>query len=133
MGVYVPSDRGVLHIPTATRVGRDAISEDFDQLVLFLLVYRRREGFCRAEDRGMPCLAARNPGHVPIYCSRQFLQRLRSPMMTTSARLLVGNGGMGYRDYYKGLLRDYHRDPFPTKNQTDMPVIRSVPFNSASV
>ena len=52
MGVYVPSDRGVLHIPTATRVGRDAISEDFDQLVLFLLVYRRREGFCRAEGTG---------------------------------------------------------------------------------
>ena len=50
MGVYVPSDRGVLNIPTATRVGRVAISEDFDQLVLFLLVYRRREGFCRAED-----------------------------------------------------------------------------------
>ena len=25
---------------------------------------------------------------------------------------LVGNGGMGYWAYYKGPLRDYHRDPF---------------------
>ena len=25
----------------------------------------------------------------------------------------VGNGGMGYRGYYKGPLRDHHRDPFP--------------------
>ena len=26
---------------------------------------------------------------------------------------LVKNGGMGYWDYYRGTLRDYHRDPFP--------------------
>ena len=26
---------------------------------------------------------------------------------------LVGNGGMGYGDYYWGLYRRYHRDPFP--------------------
>ena len=26
---------------------------------------------------------------------------------------LVGNGGMDYGDYYWGLYRDYHRDPFP--------------------
>ena len=25
---------------------------------------------------------------------------------------LVGNGGMGFWDYCKGTLRDYHRDPF---------------------
>ena len=30
----------------------------------------------------------------------------------TSVWFLVGNGGMGYWDYYRGLYMDYHKDPF---------------------
>ena len=35
--------------------------------------------------------------------------------------VLVGNGGMGYGDYYWELYRDHYRDPFPfpTKHQTE--------------
>ena len=32
---------------------------------------------------------------------------------TLTVWFLVGNGGMGYGDYYWGLYRDYYRDQFP--------------------
>ena len=45
--------------------------------------------------------------------------------LMTGGFFIVGNGGMGFWDYYMGGLkgRDYHRDPFspifPKKNQGD--------------
>ena len=33
--------------------------------------------------------------------------------LETAYWFLVRNGGMGYWDYYRGTLRDCHRDPFP--------------------
>ena len=62
------------------------ISEDFDQLVLFLLVYRRREGFCRAEDGACHLRLQGNRATSPVPADLCFLQRRHSSVMTRCLR-----------------------------------------------